>query len=915
MPPIVAADYPVGRFRARVITRNGVAPSGGLNFDHAIDTPGSSGVLNPVTPTSVVTDTNQTPWLEWDAADNNALFAAHPNNQWASRGFPFLIRCRTRFNIVDPMRVEYQIEFHVERAGTIYTFDVILKRQIYQNAYAASSTDAVGLCVAIDREAGTNLPRARKFSTYEQDEFFNTLETFPEVNPKPSRFWLMDRHIMFDDEVSGWQKGWSILRRFGMNVQTVQPRELVFPELDPATYGEGIAHGVFRPAGDVTEAVLPYGYDASPTFYTDWGANTAAGFVTAGVEDRVRWFAISDEPHWYFTSDFIRLQGNAAGLARYRAWLQEQRPNGVPLTPADLGFATWAAVVPENRSALCDTNLTNRRNWYWSARFLSYESTRHHALSAQALMPHVPNAAVITNWNNYVCRWISPGPTGPNPSDPSHLRAAMFHDYWEFAREGGSNAIVKSDWFGDGDFFKWFWMAAQASSAARAGGIEWIAYPIGVSTGSRRWGMKTKIFAAVSCGAKQLYYYLFGPEILFPGSCYSNREDPASPGTPLSPPVLARIGEAHQVLGDYEDILFPGVPLRSEVALLAPRSCQAHDYRPYTLTGLEGGGAFPLTIRDITNSEPNFFAAPWSVELYNLWFALLHKGVHTELVDEDELTVGALGRYRVLYVTCEELPEEHTRAILDWVRAGGVLCRTTLAMQRDRYSEPLTTLTDAIGTREADRAKIVVDSAYGGTTNGNVDDGVSAAQSAWWGRGTFDSYEGEVLATWTDDGSPAILKQRLGRGTVFTFGWYPGISYAHSQDGTFADQIRQGHSTVLRNWIKLPVDEAAIAPAVSLVTDRLNWGVLENPDTWAVFLFNNRGAAVASEPVVVRPPFRVASILRVGTGAVTFEQVGAGPVTFSTQVAEAELLILTAEAGTTEGRKRVRAGSRGVGRR
>jgi hypothetical protein len=908
MPPIVAADYPVGRFRARVITRAGVAPTGGLNFDHAIDTPGTQGVLNPITPTSIVTDVNQTPWLAWDAAGNNALFAAHPNNQWASRGFPFLFRCRTRFNIVDAMRVEYEIEFHVERPGTIYTFDVLLKRQIYANAYLASATDAVGLAVAVFRDGG-GLPVAQKFSDWTRSTYFVTLETFPEVDPKPQQFRLMDRFIIFDDEELGWRDGWATLRRFGMNVQTVPPRENLYPALDPALYGDGIAHGTFRPAGD---SVLPYGLDSSPTFYTDWAANNASGPTLAGVADRFRWFAISDEPHWYFTAEFNDLLASPTGLARYREFLQEQAPGGVPLTPADLGFATWADVLPENRSALCDTNLTNRRNWYWTARFLSYDSSLHHARSAQALAPYFPNAAVITNWNNYVCRWISPGPSGPNPSPPADLRAAMEHDYWEFARLGGGTATVKSDWFGDGDFFKWFWMAEQVAGVERRSGVPWIAYPIGVSTGSVRWGVKTKVFAAVSCGAKSLYYYLFGPEILFPGSCYSDRLDPGT-GLPLSPPVLARLGEVHQVLADYEDVLFPGVAPRSRVAVLQPRSCQAHDYRPYTLTGLEGGGSFPLVIRDITNSEPNFFAAPWSAELYNLFFALLHQGIPAEIIEEDELCAGCLDQYRVVYITAEEIPTEGQEALVEWVRAGGHLVRTTLAGQRDRYSEPDYTLTDAIGVREADRAKAVVESAYGGTTNGDVDDGVSAVQSAWWGRGTLTAENGEVLATWDDDGSPAILKTRLGQGHVWSYLFYPGISYAHSQTG-FTGEIRTGHSAVLREWIKWPVDAAAIAFSVSLVTERLNWRVLENEESWAVFLFNMIGANVAAEPVVIRPPFVVASIERVGSGPVTFEQNGAGPVFLTTPVTETELFILTAEAGTGEGRKPVRAG-RGMARR
>jgi hypothetical protein len=103
---------------------------------------------------------------------------------------------------------------------------------------------------------------------------------------------------------------------------------------------------------------------------------------------------------------------------------------------------------------------------------------------------------------------------------------------------------------------------------------------------------------------------VFGPECNFPGNCYSERAS-----------VLPAMAAVHQMIGAAEDVLWPGKPPRSEVAILAPRSAEVWDAKDI---------AIPNQIQDATNNHLNRATVDYMAEVFDLYLALQHANIPVE---------------------------------------------------------------------------------------------------------------------------------------------------------------------------------------------------------------------------------------------------------------------------------------------
>ena len=153
------------------------------------------------------------------------------------------------------------------------------------------------------------------------------------------------------------------------------------------------------------------------------------------------------------------------------------------------------------------------------------------------------------------------------------------------------------------------------------------------------------------------------------------------------------------MIGAAEDVLWPGKPPRSQVAILAPRSAEMWDAKEI---------AVPNQIQDATNNDLNRATVDYMAEVFDLYLALQHANIAVEFIDEDDLSPQGLKPYRVLYVTEPNIPVEGQQGIVDWVRSGGTLCSVSGAGQGDRYDEPCDVLSQATGIQEQPRSRLLV---------------------------------------------------------------------------------------------------------------------------------------------------------------------------------------------------------------
>ena len=217
-------------------------------------------------------------------------------------------------------------------------------------------------------------------------------------------------------------------------------------------------------------------------------------------------------------------------------------------------------------------------------------------------------------------------------------------------------------------------------------------------------GLLMKAMAIVGSGGKVIDYYNWGPEYNFAGNTYSE-EAVGNPG------MVKAIAKAAGLIGQAEELLIPAERVESEVGILYPRSSFYWDEKDVKL---------PRGIEDATNHR--MMAGPdYLREVYALYRALAEiLNVGCDFVDEDELLVPAsLAKFKVLYVTEPDLPEEGALALLAWVKAGGTLVTVAGAGQFDQYDEPSAVFqTELLGSAEAPKARDI--SAASLTKNGSM---------------------------------------------------------------------------------------------------------------------------------------------------------------------------------------------------
>ena len=133
-----------------------------------------------------------------------------------------------------------------------------------------------------------------------------------------------------------------------------------------------------------------------------------------------------------------------------------------------------------------------------------------------------------------------------------------------------------------------------------------------------------RIIALVGGGAKALQYFIFGPEISFPGNCYSDAPPGGSvnspPGT-LVPDQLRQQQQAHEMIGAAESVLWEARPVPARVAILKDRSSSLWDP--------SGTAKWP----NLTE-----YSMAYRAEIYGLFLAIsVHGGCSVDFVSEEAL--------------------------------------------------------------------------------------------------------------------------------------------------------------------------------------------------------------------------------------------------------------------------------------
>ncbi|MCY3021136.1 MAG: beta-galactosidase trimerization domain-containing protein [Planctomycetota bacterium] len=769
-------------------------------------------------------------WLIFDKALEHKTRKNYPNSYINN---PKLFVVHLCFEPVKPVtEVEAEVAFGKDEKDVC-------------KARGALYVPRLGLVVTQDKEG---VWRAASMAAHNQ-RYWECLkgEPFPEAE-RPKLFPIVDRFIGGDDDETAWREGIENLARGGFSVIMLPPDKRARAVLTSLGLRR-TAWAVYCPPG------YSHDYDLKdPQKELDaWAAKEAKQYLDAGYEAKdMAFFALCDEPGWYLPASFRSLEKSPAALKRFQQYLPDQG-----LKPEDVGAATWDEAKPIGVSAA--DALPKKRLFYWSVRFLAWDSSRYMSEATRALeRAFYPGMPICVNWNNFQGRFYVPGPLFHNKDKTSPDAAMMHEDWFEFGRMRGCTTLWTEDWFGDAMAPQWSYLCRRLACAARKGGVEFGGYVIPRTAGDLEDGILQKILCVVGHGGKAIKYFVFGPEYNFPGNCYSER----------AAKVLPSMARAHKMIGKAEDVLWPGRPPKSDVAILYPKSAQ-----PWDKNG----------IVDATNTSPFANTVDYMGEVYCLHRVCQRLNIPVDFVEEEDLTPEGLKAYKVLYVTAPNIPAEGQKGIAEWLKAGGFLVTTDNAAVRDRYNEPCSILADATGIQQKPRAPMNVANVgqlkeVATTKNGNIRvKGV---------RGEATEKGGTALDLF-DDGAPAIVEQAVDKGRALHFAFLPASS-AWDWKGLSA----------LRPWlVERPLKAAAVeAPVTVDLLEGAERGVeaplLLSDAGAAVTLLNWSRKELPALTVSVRVPFKAASVQSVTHGALKFAEAD-GRVTFTLALKYADVVKIT----------------------
>lgn len=311
-----------------------------------------------------------------------------------------------------------------------------------------------------------------------------------------------------------------------------------------------------------------------------------------------------------------------------------------------------------------------------------------------------------------------------------------------------------------------------------------LGHEFGVYVKPHRGAAIQRALTAIARGARCVYWYTYGPDW--------SKGDTFGGNTA----VMARVSRAARLIGAAEPVTWEG-DWAATPAVAVVR---------------------PLTSEYFGNS------AQWEDGKW-VYTALTHAHLLLDALDEGLLMAEDLARYRAIYVTGSHIRKEAAARLERYVREGGTLYTGCGGMARDESGMRLTLLYPLFGvTNRVDPQLWGQVRRYGATALQGVSvtaappegaalvmDSETVPLKVGWER--LQPTAGAEVVVRFADGSPALLRNRHGKGTAWLAAWYSGVEYASGVMKGDYDMSRDFDSR-LRAWIVRAALDAGAAPDV-----------------------------------------------------------------------------------------------------
>ena len=475
-------------------------------------------------------------------------------------------------------------------------------------------------------------------------------------------------------------------------------------------------------------------------------------------------------------------------LAHFHRWLAINN-----ISSKTLGVSKLGDVVPiETPKALAAARKTNdraaRRVFYYTSRFRQRAVTERLKWNSEAVHKYfgkeLLTSTLVADHPYFSGSGLGMGMT-PNPTWGGSPLAA---DWFDIARSGAVDLVGIEDWMGlqymygpnttwEGFQLMGFQAAIfRSGSRPRASAIPTIAW----ITPSDETNLRLKTASALCQGAKHFFYWTYGPTATSTENYWSDLRS-----------AYDGVAKVTRQLAAAEHIIAPGAQRRTKVALLY--SISSDLWQPF--------GYVHMLERRLT------------------YLSLIHGQFLVDMVTEEDVAAGRLGEYKVLHVTDPCISGRAVSKIVQWVAGGGHIYGSCAAGTRNEFDEPVVGLEKIFGIRP--KGKIIVQPGryhIRGALNGmKFIDKVQIKPKVSFGAiGIKTPIDPAPTVTVTGkfaDGSPAVVRNRFGRGESVYTATCPAISYA--KDAKFVPaELKEKWPAVQREFINR---EATLAKAPRLI--------------------------------------------------------------------------------------------------
>jgi hypothetical protein len=538
-------------------------------------------------------------------------------------------------------------------------------------------------------------------------------------------------------------------------------------------------------------------------------------FKNGATSGNIRTISIADEPGWEINSTVCKIRASTKYTQSFREFLKAKLST-YGLTLKDLGVdappeaktekeifdATFGILLPAFFTLNKDT-LINRRFYYLTVRFLVESASDAFGSIAQLMRGYLagvnqPNLFTPVNKSNFGGLWAETGRWyGGGNGEP---------DWFDLGRKNVP-AICAENWSGDNFGTNLSYTANLMRCAANLGSEK--------SFGAYIRGLRlidpivptyaVMTYAGYGCKNFTFFNYGHGP---YQGDSWSEY-----------PELYPAIRNALDMLGQAEDLLYPGKPPSAQVAVLHPGAS------------------------DLWNELGT--TCLYQVEAHGIYHALRHAGYAVDLIDEIELKDkffiddGYYKDYRILYITGPNIPRSAIDKLKAWVVAGNTLVVTNGAAMRDEYHEKFVSadgLDELLGltvnSRSEDRTQLgsqgvdrsqyikIDDLSYGGYA-----EFLPATHSYPLDNNPVNWTAAKTIASGKNNGVVFATEHQIDpikQHKAITFGMYFGAAYMlnYGTDSYQSVETRNTRPTnwnpILRKLIVAPVEQLGIAKPVEI---------------------------------------------------------------------------------------------------